>query len=144
MSKLLKKEKGFTLIEVVIVLAIGALIILIVLQAVQSAQRANRDAARKTEAGRMVSLLTQYSSNNNGLYPSTAAIFGTAMSTYDTNLHAKYQGAAATTAGAGMTGTTCGTPASNNYTVIYAPVTGNRDYTLQACLESGGAVNIQH
>jgi prepilin-type N-terminal cleavage/methylation domain-containing protein len=66
-----KFERGFTLIEIVIVLGIASLIILIVLQAVTAAQRSQRDAARKQEGGQVASLLEQYASNNDGKYPAT-------------------------------------------------------------------------
>ena len=43
-------NKGFTLIEIVIVLAIAALIMVIVFLAVQGAQRSQRDTATKNNA----------------------------------------------------------------------------------------------
>ncbi len=144
MSKLLKKEKGFTLIEVVIVLAIAALIILVVLQAVTSAQKSNRDTARKSEAGRVVSLLEQYASNNNGIYPTNAQFSAAAaptsfLSNYDLTLYNKYQGAGATTSGAGLltgAGATCTVPVtSKDYTLLYNQVSP-RTYTLSTCLEN--------
>lgn len=143
MSKLLKKEKGFTLIEVVIVLAIAALIILVVLQAVSSANKSNRDTARKSEAGRVVSLVEQYASNNNGLYPATAALFKTQMGVYDPGLATKYTDAAS---GSALDGTTC--PASvksNTYALVYTAASNARSYTLSECLENvAGPTTVQH
>lgn len=60
----LLKPTGFTLIEVVLVLAIAGLIMTIVFLAVGGAQRTRRDAARKNNAGRVLAALESYSSNN--------------------------------------------------------------------------------
>jgi prepilin-type N-terminal cleavage/methylation domain-containing protein len=82
-SNLLKKEKGFTLIEIVLVLAIAGLILVIVFLALSGAQKSRRDTQRKTDAGRIASQLEQYASNNNGTYPTAAnlAAFVTAYLT---------------------------------------------------------------
>ena len=103
MLKKSKQSKGFTLIEVVIVLAIAALIILVVLQAVGAAQRANRDSARKSEAGRAVALMEQYASNNSGQYPLDAGAFKIAIQNYDGTLFAKYTAAG----GSALNGAAC-------------------------------------
>lgn len=65
----LTNKKGFTLIEVVIVLAIAALIMVIVFLAVQGAQRSQRDNKLKADAGRVLAAAEQYASNNTGAYP---------------------------------------------------------------------------
>jgi prepilin-type N-terminal cleavage/methylation domain-containing protein len=72
MKSLSKKEKGFTLIEIVIVLAIAAAIMLMVFLAVQGARKSQRDTQRRTDASRMAALLDQYAANNSGAYPTTA------------------------------------------------------------------------
>ncbi|MFI5240536.1 MAG: type II secretion system protein [Candidatus Saccharimonadia bacterium] len=161
-----KQRSGFTLIELVIVLAIAALIILVVLEAVGAAQRSQRDSARKNEAGRFVSLLEQYASNNGGNYPTVAsglwgapvgAALTAALSTYDANLSAKYSvdqvGATVildpgyvTAASAGWATAGCATGAGATHptddVLIYRPQTisslTDRDYDLAVCLESGG------
>ena len=69
MSNLLKKEKGFTLIEIVLVLAIAGLLLVIVFLAVQGAQRSRRDTQRKQDAARALASVESCSSNNAGLYP---------------------------------------------------------------------------
>ncbi len=68
MSNLLKKEKGFTLIEIVLVLAIAGLLLVIVFLAVQGAQRSRRDSQRQTDAGRMLSAVESCAANNGGAY----------------------------------------------------------------------------
>lgn len=59
-----KDKKGFTLIEVVIVLAIAALILVIVFLAVAGAQRSQRDNAAKAGASRAVAAAQNYLSDN--------------------------------------------------------------------------------
>jgi len=66
MKKLVKKEKGFTIIEVVLVLAIAGLIFMVVFLAVPGLQRSQRDTQRKQDLGRMVSTITSFQSNNRG------------------------------------------------------------------------------
>lgn len=66
----LSPKKGFTLIEVVIVLAIAALIMVIVFLGVQGAQRAQRDSKAKEQAARTLAALEQFASNSpTGSYP---------------------------------------------------------------------------
>jgi prepilin-type N-terminal cleavage/methylation domain-containing protein len=55
--------KGFTIIELMIVLAIAGLIILIVLLAVPALQRNSRNTARKTDATYMVDAIFDYNSS---------------------------------------------------------------------------------
>lgn len=66
-----KKESGFTLIEIVIVMAIAALIMVIVFMAVSGAQKARRDTQRQSDANRFAAALEQYASNNGGAYPAS-------------------------------------------------------------------------
>ena len=67
--KIHQKEKGFTIIEVVLVLAIAALIFLMVFIALPALQRSQRDTQRKNDLSRMMTQLTSYSSNNRGSIP---------------------------------------------------------------------------
>jgi prepilin-type N-terminal cleavage/methylation domain-containing protein len=62
-------SKGFTIIEVMIVLAIAGLIILIVLLAVPALQRSQRNTSRKSDATRIAAAVTQFVSDNNGVIP---------------------------------------------------------------------------
>jgi prepilin-type N-terminal cleavage/methylation domain-containing protein len=68
-----QKEKGFTIIEVVLVLAIAGLIFLMVFIALPSLQRSQRDTQRKNDVSRMLTQLTSYSSNNQGSIPTAAS-----------------------------------------------------------------------
>jgi prepilin-type N-terminal cleavage/methylation domain-containing protein len=70
-NKLLSKKEGFTLIEIVLVLAIAGLILVVVFLAVGGANRANRDVQRTNEAGALAADIESYARNNNGTYPTT-------------------------------------------------------------------------
>lgn len=67
------RTKGFSIIEVVLVLAIAGLIFLMVFVALPALQRGQRDTARKNDANTVASALGSYRSNNRGKMPSTAA-----------------------------------------------------------------------
>ncbi|TAL14013.1 prepilin-type N-terminal cleavage/methylation domain-containing protein [Patescibacteria group bacterium] len=69
-----RKEKGFTIIEVVLVLAIAGLIFLMVFIALPALQRSQRDSARKSEVGTVASAITSYQSNNRGSAPTDVQI----------------------------------------------------------------------
>jgi len=70
-NQLSKKDKGFTIIEVVLVLAIAGLIFLIVFLALPQLQQSRRDTQRRNDAGRVVATLETYAGNNNGRYPNS-------------------------------------------------------------------------
>lgn len=64
-----KEGRGFTIIEVVLVLAIAGLIFLMVFIALPALQRSQRDSARKQEMSTVLSQVTSYQSNNRGASP---------------------------------------------------------------------------
>ncbi len=66
--KKLTNKRGFTLIEVVLVLAIGGLIFLLAFVAFQQVSRNRRDTERRNLAARMVAELQNYKTNT-GSYP---------------------------------------------------------------------------
>lgn len=68
-------QKGFTIIEVVLVLAIAGLIFLMVFIALPALQRNQRDTARKNEVGKVASAITSFQSNNRGQSPSANTAF---------------------------------------------------------------------
>lgn len=76
LQKLRKKTEGFTIIEVMIVLAIAALILVVVLIAIPQLQRAQRNAARRDINGRIKTELDNFAGNNNGTYPVANAAAG--------------------------------------------------------------------
>jgi prepilin-type N-terminal cleavage/methylation domain-containing protein len=77
MKRLSKKEQGFTLIEIVIVIAIAAALILLVFLAVSGAQKSKRDQITKTSAGEVGAALENWESNNGGVAPATNTALGT-------------------------------------------------------------------
>lgn len=72
-TKLQNKEKGFTIIEVLIVLAIAGLIVLIVFLAVPALQRNSRNTQRKNDVSAAVGSMQEVTNNNSGKLPLTVA-----------------------------------------------------------------------
>ena len=78
-----KLQKGFTIIEVMIVLAIAGLILVVVLVAIPQLQRNQRNNARQSIAARITTEVSNFAGNNNGTIPlantnDTAGNFGSA------------------------------------------------------------------
>ncbi|HWT40824.1 MAG TPA: type II secretion system protein [Dongiaceae bacterium] len=67
-------NKGFTIIEVVLVLAIAGLIFLMVFIALPALQSGQRDTARKTDVGSVATAVSNYTANNRGAFPTTAQL----------------------------------------------------------------------
>ncbi len=78
------KSKGFTIIEVVLVLAIAGLIFLMVFIALPALQRNQRDTQRRDSLASFSSQLTQYQTNNKGTLPGTQAEITAFVSSYMT------------------------------------------------------------
>lgn len=67
LKKLLnRKQQGFTIIEVMIVLAIAGLIMVVVLIAIPQLQRNQRNSARTADASRLGTAIQNWVTNNNG------------------------------------------------------------------------------
>lgn len=64
-----KKLQGFTIIEVVLVLAIAGLIFLMVFIALPTLQANQRDTQRRDDLSRFKAQLNQYTANNKGKIP---------------------------------------------------------------------------
>ena len=75
------KKDGFTIIEVVLVLAIAGLIFLMVFLALPALQRNQRDTQRKTDLGRLQTAVNNYQTNNRGRLPTNSNAGWTAMVT---------------------------------------------------------------
>jgi prepilin-type N-terminal cleavage/methylation domain-containing protein len=74
MNKVQKqKDEGFTIIEVVLVLAIAALIMLMVFIALPALQRNQRDTTRKNDVSRLQSAINNYKSRNRGSLPQSTS-----------------------------------------------------------------------
>ncbi len=100
-----RKQEGFTIIEVLIVLAIAGLIILIVLLAVPALQRNGRNTATKSDASSLAGAISEFKSNNDGKNPT--AISGTGTITVgaspDVTAEAKLQGSVTPVSGGAAT-----------------------------------------
>ncbi len=68
--------RGFTIIEVMIVLAIAGLIMLIVFLAVPALQRSQRNTQRKTDVSAIAGAIANYIDNNGGSVPSNVGPSG--------------------------------------------------------------------
>jgi len=68
-KKAKNNDSGFTIIEVMIVLAIAGLIILIVFLAVPALQRNSRNTQRKNDVSAIGAALNEYTNNNGGALP---------------------------------------------------------------------------
>ncbi|MEK9196120.1 MAG: type II secretion system protein [Patescibacteria group bacterium] len=99
MKDIIKKQKGFTIIEVLIVLAIAGLIILIVFLAVPALQRNSRNTQRKNDASAVLGATQEDVNNNNGAFRVVATTPNTINTTARTQLTTiNYNGVASGTA----------------------------------------------
>lgn len=67
-----KRTEGFTIIEVLIVLAIAGLILLIVFLAVPALQRNSRNTQKKNDVSKALGAVNEWVSNNSGKVPTSA------------------------------------------------------------------------
>ena len=67
-------KKGFTIIEVVLVLAIAGLIFLMVFIALPALQRSQRDSQREQDLSRFMAQVNSYQSNNRGAVPAVGSV----------------------------------------------------------------------
>jgi len=104
-----KKEKGFTIIEVVLVLAIAGLIFLMVFLALPALQRNQRDTQRKNDLSRAQTAVTSFTSNNRGSLPANAAAWTNLVTNYLSN------GAAGSDSFLDPSGANSTTPAATTY-----------------------------
>jgi type IV pilus assembly protein PilA len=154
------KEKGFTIIEVVLVLAIAGLIFLMVFIALPALQRNQRDTARKGDVGSVVSAVSSFSSNNKGTFPgntnatvtftgtNNTAGFGSYLNERSSNTTSVVVSQVAVplagttvTSGDGVITVTkaskCGTSATGSQGISQGT---SRQFTAVTKLESGGGV----
>ena len=64
-----QKQRGFTIIEVVLVLAIAGLIFLVIFVALPQLQSSRRDTQRRSDFNKLYGLLTEFAANHNNTYP---------------------------------------------------------------------------
>ena len=126
-----RREAGFTLIELVVVVGIAALILVGVLVFVPTVQQSRRDNARKDALNKIASQVERYASDNSGTYPTQANVAAALNGTsYLANIRNPNTGAAITVAGG-----SCAAPALNTYN-YQAPGAGSNPYQVCTRLES--------
>ena len=114
--KSLKKQEGFTLLELLIVIVIIAILALLIIPNITSAPKKARDTKRKTDLTAIRKGLEEYFVNNN-VYPA--------------NLNALTLGSAP------IMKTVPSDPKGNPWPAYtYTPANTNSTYTLDACLEN--------
>jgi prepilin-type N-terminal cleavage/methylation domain-containing protein len=118
-----RKGSGFTIIEVVLVLAIASIIFLLVFLAVPALQASQRDTARKNDVARVVTALANYAGNNSG---KVSGISATNITDYTKTLSAN---------------STVGTPGALTAAGTKTATTGQIDVSTSAqCSGVAGAV----
>jgi len=136
-----KEKEGFTIIEVVLVLAIAGLIFLMVFVALPALRRSQRDTARKNDVSIVAAAVTSYSSNNRGDFPTTQTIASYVTELSD-NSNAVYVLDSSTVTIKGIDdgvidivkGTTCGASTSESQELLAGQ---SRQFTVTTKLESG-------
>lgn len=78
-KKTLNTKQGFTIIEVVLVLAIAGLIFLMVFLAFPALQRNQRDTQRRQDYANLSAAVISTATNNNGEFPADGSIDGKAL-----------------------------------------------------------------
>jgi len=118
--KLLKKQGGFTLLELLIVIVIIGILALLIIPNITSAPKKARDTKRKTDITTVRKGLEEYFVNNN-VYPDSTGTGLTAL-----------------TVGSAPIIKTLPTDPKNvaPYTYVYVSANTNSTYTLTACLEN--------
>ena len=116
--KTLRKEGGFTLLELLIVIVIIGILALLIIPNITSAPKKARDTQRKTDLRAVKNGLEEYFVSNNS-YPTalTDLTTGTAPIMKTVPNDPKNTGA---------------------YVYTYTPANGNTTYVISACLENGG------
>lgn len=141
-AQIKNKVKGFTIIEVVLVLAIAGLIFLMVFIALPALQRSQRDQARKNDASIISGAVTSFTSNNRGTFPdkNQLATYVTDKSdnTTEVNINGTKSGPQTVKPDDGIAlvtqQTTCGTSTPNEQTLEKGTA---RQFTVVLKLESG-------
>lgn len=81
-----RKQDGFTIIEVLIVLAIAGLILLVVFLAVPALQRNSRNTQRRTDVAAVLGAVSEFANNSNGTLPVTDGTVNASFTNANPNL----------------------------------------------------------
>ncbi len=130
----LKRQSGFTLLELLIVIVIIGILALLIIPNITSAPKKARDTQRKTDLRAIQKGLEEYFVSNNA-YPSTAGVADQVLgSTDQTGPLDNAQGGATPI----MKTVPKDPKSSGEYVYTYTPANSNTTYTLHGCLENGG------
>lgn len=153
------EQSGFTIIEVLIVLAIAGLILVVVLIAIPQLQRNQRNSARQNDASRVATSVSNWVANNNGSVPQDdddldeiiADLGGLSQYTLTTGGSGNFSISTGDTSAvdnindlAVVTGARCGADgqaeggvgtSSRQFVVLYATETSAGDEVTAQCLE---------
>jgi prepilin-type N-terminal cleavage/methylation domain-containing protein len=80
------RSAGFTLIEIVLVLAVAGLVLVAVFLAAQGAQKSRRDYQRKDDLARTLAAATSWTANHRGQMPAAQADLDDVVANYLHNL----------------------------------------------------------
>lgn len=144
--------KGFTIIEVVLVLAIAGLIFLMVFVALPALQAGQRDTARKNDASAVSAAVNTFASGNKGAFPTNAQLtqYAQNVSSNTTAITIQARGSATTVQIADtqvkvVTGAKCGATGTKNAQGIATQTIAagtTRQYITVALLEAGGGTSF--
>jgi len=74
LKKLNKRREGFTIVEVLIVLAIAGVIMLVIFLAVPALQRNSRNTQRRSDVSHLAGIINEYAANHAGTLPTGAQL----------------------------------------------------------------------
>ena len=118
LKSLRTNQKGFTLLELLIVIVIIGILALLIIPNITSAPKKARDTKRKTDITTLRKGLEEYFVNNN-VYPAALTDLTTGSAPIVKTLPTDPKNA-------------------SPYVYTYAPANSNTTYTLTACLENDG------
>ena len=140
LKQLNKRKEGFTIIEVLIVLAIAGVIMLVVFLAVPALQRNSRNTQRRSDAAHLAGLVNEYAANHAGVLPTGAQMVTASASEHFAIMTQPV--AADVIAGAGTVGTTTVMKVNEGTTCdpsTNAPVAGSsRAFSISYAVETTG------
>jgi prepilin-type N-terminal cleavage/methylation domain-containing protein len=135
LNKIKKDNKGFTIIEVLIVLAIAGLILLVVFLAVPALQRNSRNTQLRSAANTIAGGINEYIANNNGTLPGNPGFtIANGEATIGGSNIVKVPGSIASTDITYNKDKKC-----NSTGTGVDPNTANRSFALTFSVETGGA-----
>lgn len=127
------KNKGFTLLELLVVIGIIAILISLVSVSYSNAQKSSRDARRKQDLSIIQSAMEQYYTQNDYTYPDSTQCGSTTGGNSCSALSSYVQG-----------GVPTDPMNSGSYVYLYTTDADGTTYSVTATLEKGGTVTINN